>query len=335
MNTDPTWTLPPHLVEPTIMAFDVAMALPWHITQYGIDTKVWPVAKGDKQIIGIVDTGVSAYQAQQGDLNGAILDARDFSGSRFGWEDHNGHGTHVAGIAASRSFGVAPGAQLIIGKALGDGGAGSDKSVADALDYVAKKGARIINLSLGSDNDSPTIIGKITELEQEGVLVVAAAGNSGGGVNSPGRDPHTICDAAIDQNGVVASFSCHGPRVDLCAPGVQILSLGLASTLVLMSGTSMSSPWVTGILADYQSYLAARSMPLLSSVREAIKWLTTASDDLGAPGRDEFYGVGLPDADKMFKAQPGHPVTTPKVSKPKVVIVTMDDGSAFEFDRHA
>lgn len=327
------WTLPPYLVEHTIMSLDVNMPLPWHIVQYGINKKVWPIANGNGQILGIVDTGVSPYQANQGDLNHAILKAQDFSGSRFGWEDHNGHGTHVAGIAASRIFGTAPGCSLVIAKALGDNGAGNDQSVANAIDFCAKNGATVINLSLGSDEDSPLIIGKIAELAQQGVLVVAAAGNSGGRVNSPGRNPNTICDAAIDQNNQVASFSCHGPEVDVCAPGVQILSLGLGTTLVLMSGTSMSSPWVSGILTCYQSYRKARNLPLLGSVQQAIQWLNTASDDLGTPGNDEFYGAGLPDADKMFpKDQP--PVTKPApTSKPKMVLVTMDDGSVVEFDK--
>ncbi len=325
------WTLPPRLVEDTVMAYDVAMSLPWHITQYGIDKNVWPIADGSGVKVGIVDTGVSRYHAETGALAGAVAAAQDFSGSIFGWEDHNGHGTHVGGILAARTFGVSPKCQLIIGKALGENGAGTDRAVAAALDYVAKNGAQVINLSLGSDTDSPAILGMITELEQQGVIVVAAAGNSGGGVNSPGRDPHTICDAAIDQNGVVAPFSCHGPRVDVCAPGVQILSLGLATSMVLMSGTSMSSPWVSGIIADYLSWLTKKSLPLFKSVKEAVAWLTQASDDLGNPGRDEFYGVGLPDATKMFAGAPQPtPITMPR---PRTVIVTMDDGSTYQFNR--
>lgn len=326
---DNAWFLPPYLVEHTIMSLDVAMALPWHITQYGIDKKVWPIASGHETILGIVDTGVSPYQVNQGNLVGAVIEAADFSGSRFGWEDHNGHGTHVSGIAASRTFGVAPKCKLVVGKALGESGAGSDTSVANAIDFCAKKGARVINLSLGSDSDSPTILGKIQELEQQGILVVAAAGNSGGGVNSPGRSPFTICDAAIDQNGVVASFSCHGPQVDVCAPGVQILSLGLGQAMVLMSGTSMSSPWVSGILTCYLSYQKANGLSLLSSVKEAITWLTNSSDDLGTPGTDEFYGVGLPDADKMFN-KPATPPSAPKIIV-SAVSIAFSDGTSYNY----
>jgi subtilisin family serine protease len=335
MAKDNVWTLPPHLVEMTIMAFDTEMALPWHITQYGIDSKIWPIAQGQDIVLGLVDTGVSAFHVSNGDLNGAILQARDFSGSRFGWEDHNGHGTHVAGISASRTFGVAPRCKLVVAKALGDDGSGSDVSVANAIDYCAKQGAKVINLSLGSDSDSPLILGKIAELEQQGVIVVAAAGNSGGGVNSPGRDPHTICDGAIDQNGVVAPFSCHGPQVDVCAPGVNIRSLGLGGTLVLMSGTSMSSPWVSGIIVNYLGWQKARKVPLLSGAKPTIEWLTTASDDLGNPGADEFYGVGLPDANKMFpKDGPSKPQPLPSQKvKPKKVMVVMDDDTIIEFTK--
>lgn len=331
---DNVWTLPPHLTQPTMMALATTMDLPWHIVKYGIDKKVWPMADGGGMILGIVDTGVSPYHADKGGLTGAILDARDFSSSRFGWEDHHGHGTHVAGIAASRIFGLAPKCQVVIGKALGEGGIGSDASVAGAIDYCAKKGAKVINLSLGSDFESPLIVGKIKELEQQGVLVVAAAGNSGEGVNSPGSSPYTICDAAIDQDGVVAAFSCHGPQVDVCAPGVNILSLGLREIMVLMSGTSMSSPWVSGILTDYIGWQKARNMPLLASVKDAIEWLTTASDDLGNPGADEFYGVGLPDADKMFKGKEPIVPAPPLIKKePKLVSVAMNDGKVYEFVR--
>lgn len=324
------WLPPPCLVEHTIMAYDTAMSLPWHITQYGIDKNVWPISSGEDIKVGIVDTGVSRYHAEQGGLAGRIAEADDFSGSRNGWEDSNGHGTHVAGIVASRPCGVAPNVKLIISKALGENGAGTDRAVAAALGNCEKHGANIINLSLGSDTDSPAILGMVKELEQQGILIIAAAGNSGGGVNSPGRDPHTICNAAIDQQGRVAAFSCHGPRVDCCAPGVQILSLGLGMQMVLMSGTSMSSPWVSGMLANYQSWLAKHQHPMLKSAREAVNWLTESSSDLGDPGRDEFYGVGLPDAAKMFA---GKPTPTPIViNKPRKAVIVMDDGKTYEFE---
>lgn len=324
------WILPPRLTEETMMSFDTAQALPWHITQYGIDKNVWPIADGTGIKWGIVDTGVSRYHAEQGGLQGAILEAKDFSNSHFGWEDQNGHGTHVAGILGGRAFGVAPKVQLVISKALGEGGVGTDRAVANALDFAASKGVHGINLSLGSPDDSPYILSKIAELEQDGILIVAASGNSGGRVNSPGRDPHTICNAAIDQKGRVAAFSCHGPEVDCCAPGVQILSLGLGMAMVFMSGTSMSSPWVSGMLADYQSWLLRRNMSLLKSVREAITFLTTASDDLGDPGSDEFYGVGLPAATKMFGG--GGPQPVPVKAKPRSVVITMDDGSTYQME---
>lgn len=324
------WLPPPCLVEYTVLSFEDALALPWHITQYGIDTKVWPMTTGEGIKIGIVDTGVSRYHAEQGGLAGKVIEADDFSGSQNGWEDDNGHGTHVAGIVAGKGCGVAPNVKLIISKALGKGGAGTDRAVAAALGNCAKHGAKVINLSLGSDSDSQTILGMIKELEQQGILIVAAAGNSAGGVNSPGRDPHTICDAAVDQNGVVASFSCHGPRVDCCAPGVQIRSLGLGLQMAIMSGTSMSSPWVSGMLGNYQSWLLRRQQPLLMSAAAAVDWLTEASTDLGDPGRDEFYGVGLPDAAKMFA---GKPVPTPIViNKPKRAVIIMGDGTEYQFE---
>lgn len=322
------WNLPPRLVEDAFVSLDTVQSLPWHITQYGVDSNVWPVADGTGIKWGIVDTGVSKYHAEQGGLAGAVLAAQDFSGSRFGWEDHNGHGTHVAGILGGRAFGVAPKCQLIIGKALGEGGAGSDRAVAAALDYCAKNGANGINLSLGSPTDSPYILGMIKELAEDGIIIPAAAGNDGGAPNSPGRDEHTICAAAIDQNGLVAPFSCHGPEVDCCAPGVQILSLGIGQQLVFMSGTSMATPWVSGILADYQSWLLKRGMSLLKSVGEALTWITAAADDLGATGTDEFYGIGLPSTTKMFNISPAVPV---KVSKPAMIKLTMTDGSTYEF----
>lgn len=323
------WLPPPCLVEHTIMSFADAMSLPWHITQYGIDKNVWPIASGEGIRVGIVDTGVSRYHAEQGGLADRVMEADDFSGSRNGWEDSNGHGTHVAGIVAGKPCGVSPMCKLIISKALGENGAGTDRAVAAALGNCAKHGANVINLSLGSDTDSPTILGMVRELEQQGILIVAAAGNSGGGVNSPGRDQHTICDAAIDQNGVVAAFSCHGPRVDCCAPGVQILSLGLGMQMVLMSGTSMSSPWVSGMLANYQSWLLKKRQPLIKGALEAVAVLTSGSDDLGDPGRDELYGVGLPDSTKMFKDTT--PVVVPiTINKPRQAVITMDDGKTYQ-----
>lgn len=216
--------------------------------------KVREYADGTGVVVGIADTGV---ERRHPDLEGVIVDARDFTSSRSGDDDVAGHGTHVAGIVASQGrhgapVGAAPGAKIVMAKVLGDQGSGLDSWIAAGISWLVDQKVDVISLSLGSGQPSQPIHEAIRRAESAGILVCAAAGNSGPGdqtVGYPGGFDESICTAAMDDDGRVARFSSRGPQVDATAVGVNVLSTLPGGRSGRMSGTSMSTPQMAGVCA--------------------------------------------------------------------------------------
>ncbi|MFD4611820.1 S8 family serine peptidase [Streptomyces sp. NPDC058440] len=239
--------------------------------------EVWQAGyQGDGVKVAVLDTGADQNHP---DLAGRIIEAKDFSDSS-GTGDAFGHGTHVASIvggsgAASGGSrkGVAPAAQLLVGKVLGDDGFGSESQVIEGMEWAAAQGAKVVNMSLGSDEPSDgtdPMSQALNELSQRaGILFVVAAGNNGeqgvGTVGSPGAADAALTVGAVDRNDALASFSSRGPRreddavkPDVTAPGVGIVAARAAGTTmgdpvderyVAVSGTSMATPHVAGAAA--------------------------------------------------------------------------------------
>lgn len=225
--------------------------------------------------VAVLDTGVDAGHP---DLAGRIAEAKDFSGSPS-TDDHFGHGTHVASIvggtgAASSGTrrGVAPHADLLIGKVLGDDGYGSESSVIDGMEWAAAEHAKVVNMSLGSDADTdgtdPMSQAVNTLTASTDTLFVVAAGNAGPGpstVGSPGAADAALTVGAVDRDDSLAPFSSRGPRQgdkavkpDVTAPGVGIVAARASGTTMgdpvdanytSASGTSMATPHVAGAAA--------------------------------------------------------------------------------------
>lgn len=220
--------------------------------------------------IGILDTGIYKHK----DLN--VYVNKDFVYGFFP-TDRNGHGTHVAGIAAAKDnsdgvVGVAPGARLWNLKVLGNDGSGSISTLISGIDYVTSHASQIdvVNLSLGCECTSNALNDAITRAVNAGVTFVVAAGNSGKDAKtfSPANHPKVIAVSAIadtdgkcgglgsstkyGQDDSLASFSNYGSAVDIAAPGVGIYST-YKSSYATLSGTSMAAPHVTGAAALYLS----------------------------------------------------------------------------------
>jgi len=171
--------------------------------------------------------------------------------------DTQGHGTHVAGIIGSGSYGVAKGVNLHSVRVLGCGIGGKISDLIAGLEYVAKNHQRpaIVNMSLGAGSVFPLVRDATENLLNMGITVVASAGN---GTNNaclytPGYIPGVITVGSTDRNDVKAHDSNFGSCVDLFAPGERITSLGLRMPASIKSGTSMSAPHVTGAAALYLS----------------------------------------------------------------------------------
>jgi subtilisin len=209
--------------------------------------------------------------------------------------DGSGHGTHVAGsVGAIHNdvgvLGVAHQVNLYAVKVLNNAGSGSLAGIAEGIQWSIENDMDIINMSLGGSSSS-SILEEFSNLaNDEGILLIAAAGNSGnrGGNNDtvgyPAKYESVIAVAAIDENNNRATFSSTGPAVELSAPGVNVLSTVPGNNYDSYNGTSMASPYVAGVAA---LILGADSSLTNVELRQLLQ--DTAID----LGNSNQYGYGL------------------------------------------
>ena len=249
--------------------------------------------------IAIIDSGADPRHE---DLRGRIIGCATATATQVregSCDDGEGHGTHVAGIAAAATgngrgiSGVAGSSPLLICKALGSQGSGSAANVAACVTWAARKGAKVISMSLGGPA-SRTLHEAIQAAWARGgaggAVIVAAAGNEGRGNTSwPAAFSEVVSVAATGRNGRVASFSDSNADVEIAAPGVSILSLRAGGGYVEMSGTSMAAPCVAGAAALLWGKQGVRTA---AAVRTALDHSVV---DRGARGRDPYYGFGTLD----------------------------------------
>lgn len=240
-------------------------------------------------------------------------------------QDDNGHGTHVAGIAAAASnngvgvAGVAWGARVMPLKVLDNTGSGSESDVAAAMVWAADHGARIINLSLGAPSPSSVMEDAVNYAYLNGVTVVAAAGNAGSlGVLYPAAYDNALAVASTNASNNRSSFSNYGPEIDLAAPGSSIYSTywNGGSTYATLSGTSMATPHVAGVAA------LLASLPQFDTPDKIRIAMETTALDLGDPGWDQFYGFGLVQARNALLFDPSTITPTPTPPPPIPYAVT-------------
>ncbi|TMI69414.1 MAG: S8 family peptidase [Bacteroidetes bacterium] len=222
----------------------------------------WSVSRvgygdGTGKTAWIIDSGIDFDHP---DLNVDVTRSKSFLANNTSARDENGHGTHVAGIigAKNNSFGilgVASGANLVSLRVLDASGDGVLSSIIQALAYVNANGKAgdVVNMSLGEDVTSATLDQQVKNTASKGIFIAIAAGNdSQPAINySPGRanGPNIYTVSAIDSLDNFASFSNYGnDAVDIAAPGVKILSTYLNNRYAIMSGTSMATPHVAGLL---------------------------------------------------------------------------------------
>jgi subtilisin family serine protease len=221
-------------------------------------------------------------------------------------EDDNGHGTHVAGVIAAAGnntigvAGIAWHTRLMPVRVLDSDGLGWESDVIQGLSYAIANGARVINLSLGLSEPSPALADAVARAEAQGVLIVAAAGNDGGAVLYPAAYPSVLSVGASNQADLRAGFSAHGARLDLLAPGVDILSTWNGVPYFLRSGTSMAAPHVAGVAG-----LLMAHMPAISVAQARTRLLRSATD-LGTPGWDAETGWGRLNAARALQGYPSN-----------------------------
>ncbi|MFE5793089.1 S8 family serine peptidase [Streptomyces sp. NPDC056503] len=220
--------------------------------------------------VAVLDTGADA---EHPDLKGRITASRNFTDSAD-TTDRQGHGTHtistVGGSGAAsdgRKKGVAPGAELLNGKVLNDGGSGATSWIIAGMEWAVAQGADVVSMSLGNPAPTDCTDPMATATEQlarsTDALFVVAAGNTGPGLNtvsSPGCAPSVLTVGAVDRDDSTAPFSSRGPALvshtlkpEIAAPGVAISAAAAGGRGVYayrsMSGTSMATPHVAGAAA--------------------------------------------------------------------------------------
>lgn len=224
--------------------------------------------------VAVLDTGVDATHP---DLAGRIAASQSFvAGEEV--QDGNGHGTHVASTVAGSGAasagackGVAPGADLLIGKVLNNRGSGNQSQIISGMEWAVAQGADVVSMSLGGTTDQPQdamslAVDALTA--SSGALFVVSAGNAGPNeltVGTPGTAASALTVGATDKSDKLAEFSSRGPRVgdnglkpEITAPGVGIVAARAAGTTIggpvnahytALNGTSMAAPHVTGAAA--------------------------------------------------------------------------------------
>lgn len=299
-------------------------------------------------IVAVLDTGLdyhhpdldraNVWRNPKEVANGIDDDGNGYVDDLIGWNfidrnndpwDYSGHGTFVAGIIAAHTgnaegiAGINRGVQIMPLRVMNFLGAGLAVGVAEAIYYAVANGARVINLSLGSPGDSAAEARAIQYAIDQGVLVVAAAGNTAEDITGfgPAASTGVVTVAATDTNDERAGFSNWGAQVDIAAPGVDILSLRARRTDFILttfpkmylpgdafvgpqakyyraSGTSFAAPLVSGVA----SLVFAKHPELKGS--DVRRVLLQSARDIGVPGIDQYSGFGLLDARAALGADP-------------------------------
>ena len=285
---------------------------PWGVETIYNDPIIAKTGGGDNVKVAVLDTGVLVSHP---DLKNRIVQCKDFTAARFPvidgkCEDKNGHGTHVAGIIAADAgsdskgiYGVAPAAKLLIYKVCGANGLCYADDIAVALRLAADQEANIANMSFGSDSESGLIRDAVNYADAKGVLLVAAAGNDGpfaASIDYPGAQAETVAVGALNQNKNVTEWSSRGINtattpyiveekdIEFAAPGENIESTWNNGGYVILSGTSMASPFAAGLAAKYWQTAAE------NPARATRSFLHDLALDLLPVGDDNGSGFGLP-----------------------------------------
>ena len=232
----------------------------------------------------IIDTGVYVDHPE---FEGRAVLGPNYS-SDFRNVDYVGHGTHVAGVMGSKTFGVAKNVNIHSVKVLDRLGQGTLSSVISGLEYAVNhqrtSGTKgIANLSLGASKSS-VLDSAIKAAYDAGLLVVVAAGNNNMDAcrTSPAGSDYALTVGAIDdKSDEIAHFSNWGSCVDVFAPGVEVVSLGngVMGSIQVLSGTSMASPVVAGLAAT----LLQQGVPhdqIIPEVRDLAVWGAIPSSSL-------------------------------------------------------
>ncbi len=275
---------------------------------------------GRGQVVCLVDTGIDPKHPDLAPV--PILAWKDLIHNRSAPYDDDGHGTAMAGLLAARGAmtGVAPGVSLLVAKALDSRGMGTSSGLASAIDFCtdpngdgnATDRADVVSLSLAAASNASfgaDVTSAVSVALAKGVVIVASAGNDGladdGDVQNPASIAGVIAVGSVDEFGAIARFSSVGAdlgrtdpnrKPELVAPGVDLLTTSRGGGYRLVSGTSASAAFVSGILAlllsAHPGLEAAGNYSAVLTLKMALMGSATTSPGQTVP-HDLHYGYGL------------------------------------------
>ena len=267
--------------------------------------KIWSKSKGKGVTVMVLDTGCPADHP---DLmkNIDLSKCRSFINGEDIFDSYVGHGVHCAGTIGAADntegiVGIAPEVTIITGKVLDRNGRNQGDSILRGLQYCLKICPDVINLSLGGPNPMPDVHEVIKKLVANGTVVVCAAGNNGEeNILYPAKYDEVITVGSYSDTILKdrSSFSSWGKELDIMAPGDKILSTYLNKGYAVLSGTSMATPVVSGVVALIISKYRAENKNL--SVDEIKKMLYTTAIDVEGKGWDSHSGWGIINPESIF-----------------------------------
>lgn len=261
----------------------------------------WDCTKGKVIKVAVLDTGIDYKHP---DLSQNFKWGISFVSGESSVMDFHSHGTHCAGtIAAALNgigvVGVAPAAYLYGVKVLDKTGHGAWSNLIAAIDWcINKKDLDILSMSLGGFSAPSALENMCNSAWKKGALLIAAAGNilpaaPPDSVMYPAKYNSVIAVSNINSVNLRHPTSCYGTEVELCAPGVNVLSTLPGGGYGTKTGTSMSCPHVAGAAAlAWGAHRYASNV----TIRRLLAW---RADDLGSPGRNHEYGFGRVDAEQV------------------------------------
>jgi subtilisin family serine protease len=247
--------------------------------------------------IAIIDTAVDSSHAELANSEISTFDVTD------GASNVDPHGTSVAGILAANAklTGVAPDAEIVSIAAFSTDAQGNTLgntwTIMKALNIAYDQEVDVLNMSFAGPPD-PLLERAMQGAQRAGIIPVAAAGNEGPDAPRlyPAGYETVVSVTATDSDNKVYAQANTGDHIDFAAPGVDLLVLGNGSGFRTTSGTSMATAYVSGIAALALSANPGADYALLRSLLE------NSATDLGAPGKDDVFGDGLPDAASAISA---------------------------------
>lgn len=298
---------------------DPSYANEWHLPKIGAP-QAWDYTLGGGVIIAILDTGVDGTHP---DLAPQMVPGWNFYDNNSNTADIQGHGTAVAGAAAAAAnnaigvAGVAGGAKIMPLRIADPTAYALWSTTAQAINYAADHGARVVNLSYVGASASSTILTAASYLRSKGGVMFVAAGNTGAVDNTAPTNVLQVV-SATQETDQIAAFSTYGPFINISAPGNNILTTSRGGIYQYWWGTSLATPVVAGTAA----LIIAKRPDFTPAQIDAT--LKSTAVDLGSTGTDNYFGAGRVNAGAALALAAGGsaPPPPPTDTTPPTVTIT-------------